>query len=430
MTQIKRQPIPSLTGLRFLAALFVCTAHMTPHFLPATSLWYDNLTRISAEGMTLFFVLSGFVIHYNYSNSIALNPRSGLYQFFISRFARLVPLYLACIILDIFLTYQHNENYSSLSLPILFAKVAPYYLSLTQTWFYKIIGGTSLVYPFGWIMQLTWSISTEWFFYLVYPLICLALLFMPKIHTKLLAYTLITLAAICGVALLAINLNGINQYAIQTYGPVADFYTHGQDSYFRWLIYFSPYSRVAEFMIGCITAALYMQIAPKLQTSKRTLTGLLLTSTSIALVIISHYIIWNPPKGETFSWLPYLHRSFGFAPACSAVILCCALYKNVITQLLSTRLVLMGGEISYSMYLLHLVAINRVFHGKIHHYFRHFIDNLSPAPKYLLTMAVVFSISYLSYRAIEVPARRVIRKRFLRAKVVSVEEPVFGVQGS
>jgi peptidoglycan/LPS O-acetylase OafA/YrhL len=50
--------------------------------------------------MSLFFVLSGFVIQYNYAD-IFLKERlpSATFKFIVARFARLYPLYVLSIIL-------------------------------------------------------------------------------------------------------------------------------------------------------------------------------------------------------------------------------------------------------------------------------------------------------------------------------------------
>ncbi len=70
MLPTKSNAIAPLTGLRFIAALLVCISHMSTHLLTESAPLYELLSRVSAEGMSLFFVLSGFVIHYNYSHSI------------------------------------------------------------------------------------------------------------------------------------------------------------------------------------------------------------------------------------------------------------------------------------------------------------------------------------------------------------------------
>jgi hypothetical protein len=88
--------VPALDGLRGLAALLVAGAHyMTMEGGAPLSEIVQTLTGL---GMTLFFVLSGFVIHYNYNATIT-RP-GGLRLFFVARFARLYPLYIILILFD------------------------------------------------------------------------------------------------------------------------------------------------------------------------------------------------------------------------------------------------------------------------------------------------------------------------------------------
>jgi Acyltransferase family len=72
-----RRDIPALTGLRFLAAFSVAVAHAASISLRLEQppSWFSAiqncLETTAGFGMTLFFVLSGFVIHYNYRNLIS-----------------------------------------------------------------------------------------------------------------------------------------------------------------------------------------------------------------------------------------------------------------------------------------------------------------------------------------------------------------------
>ena len=82
--------VPALDGLRGVAAFLVAGAHyMTMDGGAPLSEIVQTLTGL---GMTLFFVLSGFVIHYNYNATIT-RP-GGLRLFFVARFARPYPLYI------------------------------------------------------------------------------------------------------------------------------------------------------------------------------------------------------------------------------------------------------------------------------------------------------------------------------------------------
>jgi peptidoglycan/LPS O-acetylase OafA/YrhL len=72
-----------LAGLRGVAAYSVLLAHMIDSDFPADHA-HAFAVGLSHFVMSLFFVLSGFVIHYNYGRM--LNTASGLTQVFINLF--------------------------------------------------------------------------------------------------------------------------------------------------------------------------------------------------------------------------------------------------------------------------------------------------------------------------------------------------------
>ena len=57
--------------------------------------------------LTLFFVLSGFVIFLNYSRSIGTGI--GLWNFFVARFARLYPLFFLCVAFDVLMKFSYDQ---------------------------------------------------------------------------------------------------------------------------------------------------------------------------------------------------------------------------------------------------------------------------------------------------------------------------------
>ena len=88
--------IPSLTGLRIFAALVVYLSHVGvgPGAPPALSRFADS----GYMGVTLFFVLSGFVLTHRYQAELGSPTARNLWGYCRARFARIYPLYLLVLL--------------------------------------------------------------------------------------------------------------------------------------------------------------------------------------------------------------------------------------------------------------------------------------------------------------------------------------------
>jgi peptidoglycan/LPS O-acetylase OafA/YrhL len=405
--------IPALTGLRFVAAAAVLIAHSLPNIVPlpqnqAPSVLYTLLVALSGQGMTLFFVLSGFVIHYNYADQILSQGARGFFNFFVARFARLYPLYFVCLSFEILL------KYSFATLPNSLAEIFPYYATLTFSWFYVPFGDNALIYQLGPIAPVAWSISTEWFFYLVYPLICYGLVLLPRTRDKLRAAIVVCLVATCLVVFVGHFATPINNFAIERFGAVADIGSHWQDSFLRWLVSFSPYSRIFEFILGCLAAAIYMDWVDRTPTDKEERCGLYVLATAIVTAGFLHVFFFTPSILPAQSAVQILHAhlswlnlSFGFAPPIAIIIFCCARYKSALARLLSKKRVILCGEASYSIYLLHLFVIY-AFRWEAAP-FTSFQVLIGDALRLGLTFLTVIGLSLVMWSLVEVPARRWLR---------------------
>jgi peptidoglycan/LPS O-acetylase OafA/YrhL len=80
--------MPSLDGLRAISILLVLAAHM----LPLGPKWLQLNATAGAMGMSLFFALSGFLI------VSTLKRNSSVHEFLVRRFARIVPLAYAYVL--------------------------------------------------------------------------------------------------------------------------------------------------------------------------------------------------------------------------------------------------------------------------------------------------------------------------------------------
>lgn len=405
--------IPALTGLRFIAASLVCLAHTFPYIVPGM---FPTLTEMASEGMTLFFVLSGFVIHYNYSQAIKTNPKLNIWNFFVARFARIYPLYILCLLLD----WAHHFGYQTLSETSI--DTIPFYLTLTQSWFYHPVGGHSLIYQFGLMPAIAWSVSTEWFFYLVYPFICLKLLKQEKFKNTIILCALFSIFFLSLVVILHFKDPIINNFATNHWGEIADKYQNPQDCFSRWLIYFSPYSRIGEFILGCLTASLYLQLKDHKKTKYENLLGKVILIGTLVSIIFIHHITFTPHLSLMFSWTLKLHQSFGFALPFAVVIFCCCRYQNFFTQFLSNRFMQRGGEISYSLYLLHL-PIGEAFSRDAASVTSWQVA-LADYSRLVIVIFAILGSATVSYHFIEMPARKFIKRLLSPSTTSTRKDPV------
>ena len=408
---MKREPLPALTGLRFVAAACVVTSHALPSIVPVPDPpnWYIHLGQLAGIGMPLFFVLSGFVIHYNYADQLNERPLSGTYNFFVARFARLYPLFFFCLVYD----WLHSYSYSQLTDQ--FSRAAPYYLTMTQTWTYQALGPHNLVFTFGVVPQVTWSISTEWFFYCAYPLILLGPLRSKRIRHVLGWAAAITLISFAVFGLIGYYRHIIETHAVATYGALAG--GMSDEAFWKWLNYFSPYAQISNFILGCLAAELFNKLERRPISYKEGYIGLGIGLLSIGVTWLLFIVMYDR---ELRPEIPLLNDSIVFGPSLAGLIFCCARYRNTISDWLSAKWMLFCGEVSYSIYLLHFQVIYafRWEAAKITEPRIAIADNL----RLTMVMLAIIGLSYMTYSIIEAPSR----KALTRLLAVRQRAPVSG----
>lgn len=159
----KKEHLTALTSLRFFAALLVLLFHGTAGIktLPAG---LSGILRNGGMGVSLFFILSGFVLTYTY-----FGTRVSLRDFFAARFARIYPVYLFSLIVAApFFFKNYIEDGHGGSVPALVAGK----VFLVQSWVPWMTDNWNVP---------SWSLSTEAFFYLLFPALLPALAKLPRV---------------------------------------------------------------------------------------------------------------------------------------------------------------------------------------------------------------------------------------------------------
>jgi peptidoglycan/LPS O-acetylase OafA/YrhL len=402
-----RPDIPALTGLRFYAAFFVLIAHgcaavLADHETPYGAIYW--VRQASGFGMTLFFVLSGFVIHYNYANLVTGAGVKGIGSYLWARFARLYPLFMLMMLIYVLVSSRHIDYWSGHPerLNSTF-RALPYFTFSVQSWFYVVIDGNPLLDAIGGASPITWSISTEWFFYFLYLAFVWLVL---KLRTPLVALLVTLLWCLVWTAIasgLYNRTDQINAWAVAHFGPVADVGERPQDSFVRWLLYFSPYLRLGEFVLGALAAQLYTQLRSVRMSMLENSVGAVGFVAAAASAVAVTYVEYSPNVGTTI--LREMNMNFALAPSAALLIFCTARYRGAIFRPLTCRPVVVLGEASYSIYLVHLVVLTAAArllfpagHGVLY-----------DVAELLLITIVIFLMSIALYAFYEAPTRKLLR---------------------
>ena len=222
-TQAKANKLDALTGLRAIAALAV----FIQHYMGFMDCRVTN-SPIGGVAVSFFFVLSGFILVYVYKDRLT---SKAIRKFYFTRFARIWPLHAVCLLLIAMLLPSHLP-------PTDFPWIRAFsHWTLIQSWY-------PAVYWIGCYNGVSWSISAEAFFYLVFPWLLLGT---PRqFWTK---YAALFLATIGFLILIALTLDGTS--------PMKDVAGSTLDP--RKIAQFFPPFRLLEFATGMAAGMAFLK---------------------------------------------------------------------------------------------------------------------------------------------------------------------------
>lgn len=187
-----------INGLRFLAVTMVVLFHFKFEFA------YGGFA-----GVDIFFVISGFLMNEICQKQIG--KKSWVIDFYRKRFKRIYPALLMMVIFTFLLAlYSETPNGAKEEF-----KQTLSALTFTSNIYYLLHSGGyfSATSDFNWLLH-TWSLSVEWQFYLIFPLILvIGNLFK---HYKSLFYLLIILCSVLLCILFGKSHMSANFYLLPT----------------------------------------------------------------------------------------------------------------------------------------------------------------------------------------------------------------------
>ena len=344
----------ALTGIRFFAAAAIVLFHSQDNY-------YFHQGSFGAlplsKAVQLFFALSGFVLAINAGKYLSY------WDFLIARVARIWPAHLLALLFYTWLVLPGGLRY--LANPSQFGTVATN-LALLQAWIPHPQTFFSYNAP-------SWSVSCEMFFYLT---------FLPMFW--FLAKNLRLHAPIMAVAIGALLWGG--------YLLAVRFGVTSSD----WLNYINPLVNLPTFVMGVFTGILFNRAERKeISFGAASLIQLV----ALVLALLSNQ-------------LPFLIEP-RFASHYKVGLLCCILFftlsstDGVVSRALSIRPLIYFGEISYSIYLLHLAILVAGAEGKLVP-----LLTLPVWAQWVAELTMIGILSAMSHAIIERPARRLIVNRW------------------
>ena len=326
--------IPELDGYRAIAALTVIMHHT------ASSVWES--VALANTGVALFFCLSGFLLYVLASTEFERTGGLRLRNFFMRRILRIWPLYFVSLILSLLLfggppVYDHPHfraltNLTTLEYLRLYAWAFPVFL-VSWAMAFNFVGGWYWWSPD--IFSITWSISVEEQFYLLFPFV----------------FLLVARRTVPGGALVVALLVGA---LLARYWHISLPVNHPEPAKIGSSsgLYYAGYSYIDMFLLGAVAAWIYRRRLG--QESARAMTVLAVVA---ALGTYGLMVWWAPSI-----WLPYTWYSptiySGLAVSLSALI-----YAGVAAPASPLAIALrwyplrIVGLLSYAMYLTHLGAL-------------------------------------------------------------------------
>lgn len=334
----------------FLVVLYHLKSFLHQHAFTQSFDWMYNKGYLAVD---FFFVLSGFIIAFNYKHNFEKGISGHqLYVFMVKRIARIYPLHIFILLCFILIPLAHtltNRPFDSQQYNLL---AFFYKFFLVDLW---MVGQE---YWNSWNTP-SWTISGEMFAYLVFPLVCVAL---GRGTIRHYAFFLVALVLIawCYEAMLSRSLgDNISHLGL-----------------LRCVLSFICGVCIFEFHLGKL-----------IKSAKNN--RILFYLSAIILIFL----------------LLYVEKNHFYVPLLFSLLLLTSLgFRDGFHKFLELRWMLILGEISYSLYLSHILILTLCI--------MFFLEDASQAS--LMQIAAYLGITILfsifTYNFIEVPMRRHVTK--------------------
>lgn len=396
-----RERIKALQALRAMAFLGIFFAHA------------DFFVSWSSLGVSVFCVMSGFLMMYNYEGVGEPMPVRGRLRFSVNKIKKLYPLHIVTMVFAVLLTLAlmlwHGDGMRA------YARLAGetvLHVLLLQTWVPHASVSVSL-------NGVSWYLSAALFLYFVFP--CVA----PWIRRRSNKLLAVLCAAMLGAQIAAC---------------IPFLYLAGESSFvYIWFMYFFPVFRLGDFFVGCCLGKAYGDSAAGGKIAKGMGNGecspggagcrlgsggtgpggrlsLGYSLAEIAATALTVVVCLWLKQGHSSGILLAAFRNWTtlYIPLAAAWVYLFAANRGIITVILNNKLLVSLGNISGYVFLIHYVVV--LYVNNMLNFFDIEVSGWPRTGLAMLELAVSVIASLLYIRIEEAVRSRMRRKRAERGE--------------
>lgn len=387
MASSPRPSLKALTGVRFLAALHVVAFHYFPR--EGTPEWFQRFLEGGPSSVTLFFILSGFILAYSYlgaGETVRVEPRA----FWAARFARVYPVYVLGLVL--------------MTPPLLdFLIRAAGGFTQEVLWKLSSTGAAVFTLTQAWAPPVAcvwncpgWSLSVEAFFYLLFPLLCVPVVRAGQRGLWASAAAMLGVTAVTSFLWLLVD-----QWIAASPSPLL-----GAETW-KEVAAYNPLLRLPQFLLGVVLGRLFSQRVTAGQGM-----GPAASVQAVVAAVVALAIFVAPWAGAALAF-----KELALMPAFALLIWGLADGRGLLAQVLEQSWAVRLGEASYALYILHPPM--GFYVRLLDHRLGPGLATSSPRSFFAVYVALSILVSLAVFFWLEEPARRWLRARLSRRAPVA-----------
>lgn len=301
--------IKTLTSLRFYMAIIIFISHLA--ILPSIN--FNNYLNNGGYGVIFFFILSGFVMAINYKDKFEAVTKENWLTFVKKRIKRIYPLYIFMIMLGLAFEVATNSDMWSLQFFLKQGVKLMLCIPMIQT----LIPKMSIAQAFN---GAAWFLSCLFILYIVTPFILKMLYKVNKRNKEIFIIMILTIVILeCLLIILKDNID---------------------------ITYCTPYIRIFYYFIGILAGIIFANKKETILGRAKKQSFELLELLSIIVIVLGWIFTYKAKFANVLTIIIMTYSIFVFA-----------FQKGTISKIMSYKINVFLGKISFEFYLIHYVVI-------------------------------------------------------------------------